>query len=266
MPIKIVVKVKQLQEVGLTGEIKKLLEHGVESFNRGELNKASKIFNEIIETANPSKEKAQLIQAYFHIANIFHQKGEIGKAIKAFNRVLTLDPSHTDASISLSVLYNDIGHYESAKKIFDKTSSRVTQNEGKDSDSHINKKFSEKHLELAELYMTYNRLDEALFEYNKANGLDSQNLEIRVKIAKVYAKKNFLNKAFDELKKLKNEHPEYDHARISLGILYYGNGQILEAQSEWERVLSKDPSNEQAGLYLNLAKTAIESSRPQPLS
>ncbi|EQC52085.1 lipopolysaccharide assembly protein LapB, partial [Bacteriovorax sp. DB6_IX] len=62
---------------------------------------------------------------------------------------------------------------------------------------------------MAELYFTYNRYDEALFEYNKAIKLDPANLEARIKIAKVYAKKGFVNKSLDELMRLKNESPNY---------------------------------------------------------
>ena len=72
-------------------------------------------------------------------------------------------------------------------------------------DVHINKKFSVKHFELAELYLTYNRFDEALFEYKKSSALDPENLDIKLKMAKVLAKKGFISKAIDELKKLKNE-------------------------------------------------------------
>lgn len=199
-------------------------------------------------------------EAYYLLANVFHQAGEIGKAIKAFNKVLSLDDGHTDAAIGLSVLYNDIGRYDEAKKVFDTASERVKHksNGPMIDDQHINRKFSHKHFELAELYMTYGRFDEALFEYNKAVQLDPENLGPRVKVAKVYAKKGFIAKAFDELKKLKNEHPEYVPARIALGILYYGNGNIIEAQTEWERVLSKDPGNHEAAMYLNLSRTATE--------
>ena len=236
---------------------KELVKSGREYFERGEYKNAKMIFSEIIESNRTS------IDAYFYLANIFHISGEIGKAIKAFNKVLELDPSHTDAAISLSVLYNDIGHYEDAKKVFDKANERVkartVTNEGID-DQHINKKFSLKHYELAELYMTYNRFDEALFEYNKAIALDLGNLDARIKIAKVYAKKGFMSKAFDELKKVKNEMPDFLPARVSLGVLYYGNGNILEAQSEWEKVLSKEPHHSEAQMYLNLSKTATETS------
>jgi tetratricopeptide (TPR) repeat protein len=90
--------------------------------------------------------------------------------------------------------------------------------------------------------------------------LDPSNLEVRIKIAKTFAKKNFINKAFDELQLLKNEVPNYLPARIALGVLLYGCGKILEAQTEWEKILTKDPRNEEALMYLNLSRTATETS------
>lgn len=231
-----------------------------EFFDQQEYKKSLILLNDIVETESDDKEL--LSKTYFLMANIFHMKGEIGKAIKAFNKVLSLDPSHTDASISLSVLYNDIGRYEEAKRIFETANQRVKSGQDQEflEDGHINKKFAAKHFELAEMYFTYNRLDEALFEYNKVSKLDPSNLEVRIKIAKTYAKKNFLNKAFDELQVLKNEQPNFLPARIALGVLYYGSGKILEAQTEWEKVLTKDPRNDEALMYLNLSRTATETS------
>lgn len=237
-------------------EAGELLKKGREYFNRGEFQNSQTILNEVIEIDDKN------IEALFLLANLFHRKGEIGKAIKSFNRVLLLDPCHTDAAVSLSVLYNDIGKYEEAKKIFDKANERVkSRNSGNlMEDLHINKKFSQKHFEIADLYMTYNRYDEALFEYNKATHLDPDNLEARVKVAKVYAKKGFMGKAFEELRKVKNEAPNYPPARIALGILHYGNGNILDAQTEWEKILAKEPGNKEAAMYINLSKTATETS------
>jgi tetratricopeptide (TPR) repeat protein len=232
-----------------------ILAKGKSFFEKGDHQRAQVLFNEIIEADTKNA------TAFFYLANIFHLKGEIGKAIKAFTKVLEIDPAHTDAAISLSVLYNDIGRYEEAKKVFDRANERVKNKthigQGIE-DQHINKKFSQKHFELAELYMSYGRYDESLFEYNKASALDSSFLEARVKIAKVYAKKGFISKAIEELKTLKNENPEYLPARVALGVIHYGNGNILEAQAEWQRVMAKDPYNPEAGMYLNLSSTATE--------
>lgn len=232
-----------------------LLKKAKDAFQRNDLKTASLLLTEVIDQ-NPN-----CTEGYFYLANVFHVRGELGKAIKAFQRVLELDPHHTDAAISLSVIYNDIGKYEEAKAIFEKANNQVknTQQQGL-ADPHLNRKFSLKHYELAEMYATYGRADEALFEYNKAVALDPDNLEIRIKIAKAYTKKGFISKAFDELKRLKNEQPGYMPARIALGLLYYGNGNIIEAQAEWQNVLSREPSHPEATMYLNLSRSATETS------
>ena len=237
----------------IEGNLDEQLKDAISFYNQGDYKKSSALLRDIIEIDKKSSE------AFFYLANIFHISGEIGKAIKAFNKVLSLDPSHTDAAISLSVLYNDIGHYKEASVIFNKAQERVkTRGPNSDlmADEHINKKFALKHLEIADLYLTYHRYDEALFEYNKVVALDPLNLNARISVAKVYAKKGFISKSFDELKNLKSENPEYMPARVALGVLYCGSGKILEAQSEWERVMAKDPHNQEAGMYLNLSKTA----------
>ncbi len=238
-----------------TSNNEQLIKTARECFERQEYKKAQLVLNEIVESDDKN------VDALFILANIFHINGEIGKAIKAFNKILTINPEHTDSAISLSVLYNDIGQYEEARKVFEKANERVKskgRGTGLIEDKHINKKFALKHLEIADLYLSYNRYDEALFEYNKVVALDGENLEARIKIAKVYAKKGFIAKAIEELKILKNEEPNYYPARIALGVIHYGNGNVLEAQTEWEKVILKDPFHQEANMYLNLSKTATE--------
>jgi tetratricopeptide (TPR) repeat protein len=230
-----------------------LLKKAKEALQKNDLKTASLFLHEVIEQ-NP-----QATEAFFYLANVFHIRGELGKAIKAFQRVLELDPHHTDAAISLSVIYNDIGKYEEAKAIFERANNQVKNSQQQGiSDPHLNRKFSLKHYELAEMYASYGRADEALFEYNKAATLDPDNLEIRIKIAKTYTKKGFTSKAFDELKRLKNEHPGYMPARIAMGLLYYGNGNIIEAQAEWQNVLSREPNHPEAQMYIQLSRSATE--------
>ena len=229
-----------------------LFQTACDLFNKQSLKKSFMLLEEAI-ALNPKH-----TEAYFYMGNIFHIQGELGKAVKAFNRVLSLDPNHTDASISLSVILNDIGRYEEAQKIFEKANNNVKKKDQGFSDPHINKKFSLKHFELAEMYFSYERFDEALFEYNKAVGLDPESLEIRIKIAKVYSKKGYLSKAFEELRKLKSEAPAYIPARIALGLLHFGKGNAIEAQAEWQSALNRDPSNPELQMYMNLSSGATE--------
>lgn len=229
-----------------------LFKEGLEHFNKNALGRALTCFEEV--TALNSKNS----DAYFYIGNVFHIQGKLGKAVKAFNKVLEFDPNHTDASISLSVILNDIGRYDDAKKIFENANKKVKNEKKGIQDPHINRKFSLKHFEIAEMYFSYNRYEEALSEYNKAIGLDPENLEVRIKIAKVYAKKGYVSKAFEELRKLKSEHPHYVPAKTALGLLHYSKGNTVEAQTEWQTALNLDPRNEEIQMYLKLSQGATE--------
>jgi tetratricopeptide (TPR) repeat protein len=108
------------------------------------------------------------------------------------------------------------------------------------------------------MYYSYQRFDEALFEYKKSMSLDPENLEIRVKMAKCYRKKGFVSKAIEELRTLKVEYPNFVSARVYLGLLLYEQGKIIDAQNEWQMALNKDPLNSEARLYLNYSNNAKE--------
>lgn len=143
-----------------TSNNEQLLKNARECFEKLEYKKSQMILNEIIESDDNN------VDAFFLSGQYFSSNGEIGKAIKAFNKVLTLNPEHTDAAISLSVLYNDIGQYEDARKVFEVANERVkgkTKGAGLFEDKHINKKFASKHYEIADLYLSYNRYDEGAF-------------------------------------------------------------------------------------------------------
>lgn len=230
-----------------------LLERGIFSFKKKDYKTALLAFNEILETEKNIPE-----EVYFYLGNIFHEKGQLGKAIKSFQKVLEMNPSHTDASISLSVLYNDIGRYEEAKKLFSNADLRVKNSNDGVLDNHINKKFSYKHYELAEMYASYNRFEEALNEYEKSIRLDPNHHEVKLKLSKLYSKRGYISKAFETLMKLKEQAPEYLEGRIALGLLYYGNGNVVEAQIEWRGVLGQAPKNQEAAMYLRMADKATE--------
>jgi tetratricopeptide (TPR) repeat protein len=229
-----------------------LFQKAKESYQKNDFAIAEKLLNEYLETQENNAE------AYFLLSNIYHMKGQIGKAIRGFKKVLQLDPAHTDASISLSVVLNDIGKYEEAKKIFDSANSNLVKKQEGLADPHINRKFAFKHFELAEMYFTYNRYEEALYEYNKASSLEPENVEYKIKIAKVYAKKGYSSKACEVLRQVKREYPGATKARIALGLIYYGIGNVIEAQTEWQAILQKEPDNQEAHMYLKLSRQAKE--------
>lgn len=189
-----------------------------------------------------------------YLMGVLHYfQGKLAPTLEEMKKALELDPHHTDASICLSVLYNDIGKYDDAKKVFEQANQSVAHRRS-NTDLGIDRKFAVKHLELADLYFRYRRYDEAIEEYSKAAFLDPTHLDIRIRRAKAYAKKGFLTRAMQDLQQLKGEEPRYIPARIQLGLLHYSQGNVLDAELEWEAALDVDTQNREAKAYLEMAK------------
>jgi tetratricopeptide (TPR) repeat protein len=220
-----------------------------ELLGRREFGKAESLIRRKLESEPDSAD------AHYFLGASFYFQGNLGQAVENFRRSLELDPRHTDSAICLSVLFNDIGKYDEARKVFEQANQSVAHKRTGD-DFGIDRKFAVKHLELADLYFRYRRYDEAIEEYGKAALLDPSALEIRIRRAKAYAKKGYITRAIQELQQLKNEHGEYSPARIQLGLLHYSQGNVLDAELEWEGVADLDPTNREAQAYLEMAKQA----------
>ena len=193
------------------------------------------------------------------LGTCFYLQGQLGKSIEAFQKILSVDPKHTDSAVSLSIIYNDIGRYDEARKIY-QVANQSLQLKRQGSDELLDRKFALKHVELGDLYFKFHRYDDALEDYAKAVRLDPRQLEIRIKLAKVYAKKGFTTRAIQELQQLCREHEDFVAARVQLGLMYSSQDNVIDAQLEWERARALDPSNEELLTYLSMAKHATETS------
>ena len=193
---------------------------------------------------------------FYYLRGILHSyQGRLTDSIEDLKRSLQLDPRHTDSAVCLSVILNDIGRYDEAKKIFEQANQSVFLKQIGD-DAQIDRRFSVKHFELGDLYFRYRRFDEAIEEYNKAIQLEPKAVDIRIKRAKAYAKKGFITRAIQDLQQLKVERSTDLTVRIQLGLLHYSQGNVLDAELEWESVLEMDPVHREASAYLDLIKSA----------
>jgi tetratricopeptide (TPR) repeat protein len=233
-------------------ELTKLIEDARAFFKKNELARVKQLLNPYADTDMATSE------IYFLLANVYHLEGNIAKAINTFRKALALDQDNTDILISLAVLLNDIGKYADAQKYFDMADSRVKKGQHGIVDQHINRKFSLQHFELAEMYATYQRYEEAEREYQNAINLDVENLLVPLKVALLPMKSGDRAASIVRLYDLKARHPKYLQARLALAKLLHEEGKIIVAQQEWQTVLEMDSANEEAKMYLDLSKNSSE--------
>ena len=192
---------------------------------------------------------------YYYLRGLMRSyQGRLVDSIEDLKHALHMEPKHTDAAVCLSIILNDIGRYDEAKKVFEQANQSVFLKQIGD-DLQIDRRFAVKHFELGDLYFRYRRFDEAIEEYNKAILLDPQSSEMRIKRAKSYAKKGFITRAIQDLQQLKQERPFDPSVRVQLGLLHYSQGNALDAELEWESVLELDPVHREAIAYLDLIKS-----------
>ncbi len=191
--------------------------------------------------------------AYYLLGVSAYFQGKVPPTIQNLKKALEIDPKHTDAAICLSVLLNDLGKYDDAKRVFDQANHGVVhRTEG--TISSVDQKFAVKHLEMGDLYFRYRRYDEAIDEYTKSILLNPLHLDARIRRSKSYARKGYVSRALQDLQTLKHERPDYIPGRVQLGLLYYSQGNLIDAEIEWESVLEIQPTNREALSYLEMAK------------
>jgi tetratricopeptide (TPR) repeat protein len=230
-------------------EPNELLDEAREQFINGEYSIAEPLLQQALLKNNRLPEIFQML------ATIYYDQGKFNRAIKTFKRALEIDPGYTDASVGLSIILNDLGRYDEGREIFEKARN-VLESQKSHRDPYIEEKLATKHLELGEIYFNYNRFDEALEQYFKAQKMSTRRTEITMKIAECFLKRGDAERAIKELRSLCQEYPQYLPARLRLGTMLYDSSKVAEAVEQWENVLFRDPENPAALRYLQLAQDA----------
>jgi tetratricopeptide (TPR) repeat protein len=199
-------------------------------------------------------------ESQYILGTIFHRENRLAEAVDRFKRSLQIDPHFTDSAISLSVIYNDTGHYQEGKKVFEQAEKAAHRKPGTPTPSIVlAKEISAKHMELGNLYRSLQRFDEAANEYLKAARVDPANVDARILLAKTHGQRGQMRLAQQELESLVSEKPEHVSARVHLALLYYALGNVVDAQIELQEAQLKEPNNRQVRMYLDMTRQATES-------
>jgi len=193
---------------------------------------------------------------YSLLGLIYHKEGSFYKAINNYQKAINLNKNDFESYLNLSLIYNDLGKYEDALKYYkeaysyfnNKKEASHSQNQ-----EEIDTMFSKQHHKTAELYLRYNRLEEALFEFQKAKKLDERNYELDISMAEIYYRLKNKKTAFKLLYGLKLK--ANIKAMLKLGYLHYLDANYVEATIEWDEVLNKEPDNIDAKMFKKMLET-----------
>ena len=227
--------------------IQELVEQGKQCFENKDYTTAEFYFRKVIQS------NANFADIHNMLGVICHVEGKFESAIRSFESALKINPHYTEALLNLAVLYNDLGRYPEAKKLY----SALRKKENgvhKEIEPVLKGKLSNMHANLGDTYRSIGLYKHAVDEYKKALELNPTYADIRTKMGIALREEGKLDESVKEFKKVVKEDPKYILAKIQLGITYYSLAKPNDAKQEWQAVLKQDPQNESAKIYLKLCE------------
>ncbi len=228
-----------------------LYQLGNELFESGKYYEAEALLLDIIKT-NPN-----YADVHNKLGIIYHQKGELDKAIHHFEEALRINPRYTEVSLNLAVTYNDIGEFKRAQDILSKAA-QIVHPTPTTMDPFTAGKLANEHYKLGNIYLELGLNDEAIEEYNKALRFSPMLADVLTKLGIALRNKGLHEDAIIQFSKAKEINPNYGPAWVNLGVTYYSQGLTGLAIEEWEEALRRNPDLKDAKLYLRLMKKQEE--------
>lgn len=227
-------------------EMAHLIDEGRFFFRSQKFKKAEEIFKQVIE------QKREYADVHNFLGLIAHEEGRYGEAMDSFKEALRINPRYTEAMLNLSILYNDVGKYDEAKKLVAK-SKLDAKSKSTSMDPFIRSKLANKHAEVADWYHGVGAFSEAIAEYKKALTLEEGYTDIRTKMAVCMRENGDVKGALEELKQAVKSKGRCVDAYIQLGITYYAAGKKTDARKTWKEAEKKYPANKSFSMYLKLS-------------
>lgn len=228
-------------------ELKTNIEQGKFYFRAQNYKKAREYFDLAL------KKKKDLADVNNYMGLVEHQEGSFSDAINHFERALKTNPRYTEALLNLSILYNDMGDYDKAKKLVAR--SRKESKKTKTAmDPFIRSKLANKHAEVGDWYKGIGCYSEAVDEYEKALSLEDKYVDIRTKKAICLREAGDSKEALKELRKALKDNPKFLDAYIQMGVTYYADGSKAQARKVWKEASQKFPRNKTLKMYLRCSE------------
>ncbi len=226
-------------------ELAMLVTIGKRAFAEKDFSRAERILREAIGGG------ANFPDLHYTLGLIYHQWGKLHQAVEHFEKAVGLNPTYTEAQISLSITLNDMGRYEEAKAAYQRASDSVAPMGMPVKGSLFRGKIANLHAELGVLYLAFGQFEDAIDEYRKALAIAPGYPDVRLRLAVSLREAGRIPEALAEVEKVLAARPNDVPALVQQGILHYLSGKRGEARRSWEEALYRDPLNKLVQLYLN---------------
>lgn len=190
---------------------------------------------------------------FYMAGTLAFEKGKLKKAIHFFKKSLAIDPHFTDASIGLSIIFNDLGKYEEGKKTFEEAYA-LMKLKGANSKPYLDESIAKKHEELGDIYFLSKNFEDALENFNRARKISKNEIFYGIKAIDCLLQMKLHGRAERETRTLIEKYPEDPRVISKFAKILYQTDKIQESTDYWQKLLSIDPNNQEAQMAILNAK------------
>ena len=216
--------------------VEKIFNLALENHQANKIDVAQNLYDQVLEI-DPTHTNATN-----NLGVLFQSSGEIQKAKSFLEKTTKLDPNHLNAHNNLGKLYKELEEYQKAKKCYEKV-------------IEIDPNYLEGHNNLGLVNNKLGECQKAISCFEKVIEIDPNYLEGYNNLGLVNNKLGERQKAISCFEKAIEIDPNYSDAHNNLGIVFKELGEISKAITCYERTIEINPNHSIA--YNNLAVTFI---------
>jgi len=176
--------------------------------------------------------KSLTIQETFNIAVKNHQEGKTEVAKELYNRVLKIDPNHSQALKNIAIIFINLKDYQKAKECYEK----AVEIDPNSADAYYN---------LGIIFKELKEYQKAKSCYEKADDIQPNNTIIQTNLGIIFKDLGENQKAKDCYEKAIKINPDNGKAHYNLGVIYKDSGELQKAKICFKKVIEINPNEQE---------------------
>jgi tetratricopeptide (TPR) repeat protein len=223
--------------------IEENFELAVQKHQKNDIKEAQNLYNKILEI-DPNHS-----QALNNIAVIFTNLKDYQKAKKYFEKAIKINPNYADAHYNLGNIFKDLGEHQKAKECYEKA-------------IELNPNHVDAHYNLGAIFGDLGENQKAKECYEKAIELNPNHVDAHYNLGNIFKDLRESQKAKDCFEKAIEIDPSFEHALNNLGVIFQRLGEDQKAKECYEKAIELNPNYPAAHYNLgNIFKDLRESQK-----
>ena len=203
--------------------INEIFNLAIKNHQEGKTDIALEFYNKVLKI-NPNHS-----QALNNLGVIFQNQMNHEKAKEYYEKAIAINPNYSDAHNNLGNIFKDLGENQKAKNCYEKA---IT----------INPNYAHAHNNLGLIFKTLKDYQKAKVCYEKAIKIDPNYADAHNNLGVIFKELRENQKAKDCFKKAIEIDPNYLNAHNNLGVIFKELGENQKAKNSFEKVIEINPN------------------------